>query len=556
MSEHIIGEKRPYPEESLIMSKFTDRAVCVTKYGTLFFHTVSNQPNHESPQDAAFKHAKENGFQFYVCSESQSTKDSKKQYKSYGAYRDIKHYIDCMPTSATSQDNYHFYEIWHQSLPGVLSFDIEWEIFEKSALQEEHTAQLLVDVHNYIINSVCEIMKWGDDVKTEIALPMISSDSRPSECSDTNTPYFKESFHFYYKDILVQSNHTVSLAFYDLIAYAMARIDRFKFKTTKGEVKQIIDFNVATKNRAFRLAYSSKAKGGRVNSYMKPISNEFLSQNSAVGFSRSELAPPPWDSKGDDRWKYYMEMLTSSSLSGWTPRFELVLDNITSAMSRMGLENMHMARLAQRRQILDSLNPNAVVKPLKQFKFTSESGAVKTFGYRGYGSGAENSNGSAADSVQNEPDEIERVPMIDDDEGAKFVAHHKYYLSKAAQTACDGLNKFDGSFGASVVTVFPNGVFLFSSTSNACVYKSGNPNRPANHTSNHIRFTGRLEYPCPVIYYSCCDKDDCVDKKMLEMGKIRVPIPPEYWFNTNYVDMIQKYCEDQSILEETINLFF
>jgi hypothetical protein len=519
---------------------------CKKKHGAVYFYTVFKATEYrKSPQQAAIEHGKSFDASFIVCLESRNTNNPKCPYKSYAAYKNAADFVDHLPHGAGSEDCYHFYELWKVGSPGVLSFDIEWKEYHdpEKDNDDQNTAAVLRNIHSQILQLVQKLTGASDEAIASLALPLITSDCR-------NEPgYHKKSYHFYYKDLHVANNHIVTLAFYDVLAHQMMldAQNRFTWTDQDNTRHMYVDFNIATSNRLFRLAYCNKTTGAG-KSYLKPIRAHFLSSSGPV--DESEITPPPWtDIIGNGPWKKIMMQYTStivpdiSDISDGFNGFdgsdsctsypiEIELSSLLEFIKDQKLPPTHADRLALRHAFMTSTlqsgsKTNALdfhIKPVFNQKIDGDSHSHI------HG----DSHGDSHSDSHN---------------GWNEKWHERGLLHRMGGIISRAVNETKKGTGASVQNVSGSGCIVLACASKTCIF------RGRDHVHNHIKMVVRIEWPVPRVFVSCED-EDCKTIYKHQSERIVLPVSADTWSELGFTAVLVEYIESQSVCMTMIKKLF
>lgn len=204
----------------------------------------------KNPQEKAFSDAKEQGNTFFVQMDVYF-QDSDSQTKAYSSYKDVLSFWKA--TKDIPAEEKSFYEMIREDLPCKFYADLEWSLTWKSKEDVLSAFYKAVDIVN---NTIDYNTDW-DEVN-------ITDASRP----ETN----KGSLHIIHPEMYF-SNLADQRRYWNAVEIEMKKNQELYFVETTNTnfiVKTFVDFAVYTKNRAFRLVYSSKMKKGELERPLMP----------------------------------------------------------------------------------------------------------------------------------------------------------------------------------------------------------------------------------------------------------------------------------------------
>ena len=197
----------------------------------------------KNPQEKAFEHGKKMGHTFYVQMDI-LLPPAMIQSKGYGSYRDIKHFWKA--TQHIAPEEKAIYEIIREDVPCKFFADIEWNLDNLSKDEVLTTFKKVVldgfEQTDYVVNT--------DDLLIMDA------------CNETKR---KGSLHVVHPDVYFENLHDQKRYWSNVKTIMEQKYPKmfFQEETEHNYInKTFIDFCVYTKNRAFRLPYSSKMKNG------------------------------------------------------------------------------------------------------------------------------------------------------------------------------------------------------------------------------------------------------------------------------------------------------
>jgi hypothetical protein len=220
-------------------------------------------------QDAMFKSADEAGHAFYVVHQNPH-----RGYASYATADDFAHvYSSILPADR------HFYEIAREGRPVRFYADVEFVTEGRDDAGASARLHTLLQHVVVLLAQVCVQVTLQDFV--------VLVGSRPYAIKD-DTPAYKHSFHVNLKHVYFENNEVALKAFMERLRTAIEEDDTLHWTkwikahdSWREKLEPIVDFNTNTRNRAWRLPFSSKA-GDQTHTALTAMTSAFQTMDAII----------------------------------------------------------------------------------------------------------------------------------------------------------------------------------------------------------------------------------------------------------------------------------
>ena len=178
--------------------------------------------------------------------------------RKFGSLSDRRNFIKWWIMEGKRARPYSYYELIAEGCPARLYFDIEGVYSGKKPSDEKFEKEWLC----LVLQTIEDGCKSGGIAENKLADRIVSSDCRPTKPTKDGSPRFKRSFHVTYPNVVFPDNHFSMKHFVETNVRPLFKADQRLQWTAEYKrgpvVKEVVDFQVYSKNRAFRLLHARK----------------------------------------------------------------------------------------------------------------------------------------------------------------------------------------------------------------------------------------------------------------------------------------------------------